>query len=451
MINILYKLRKLLRARNKESLSDRKISLLREYFYRRIKEKGFLYCAGKVIYRVFYTIICYAAGLLVYPLCRLRNIKFIFLSERAIGHLCVELDCYVKEGLLGLRPKYNTVLIAPPDKVSNAHLLKYWKQYSKIVCSPGWCFLLKPLARNPFTEYQTSHFAFSIKGAHYPQIQKMYYGYPALLSLTEEDRKFGWACLGEAGVPKGAWFVCVHCREDGYLGNVNQSFRNADINNYFPAIELIVKQGGWVIRIGDATMKPLPAMERVIDYAHMNIKSEQMDVFLCASCRFFLGSHSGLYHLANVFGVPAATANHLNLAGALTYGTDDIGIPKLIWSKALGRYLNFKEILQSSVGNLTFDHLFVQAGLQPVENSPEDIKGLVAEMLEKTEQKIIYSPEDESLQKRFKALMDQSHYSFGAISRLGRDFLRKYAYLVGDDDFESRQKDKPEGKLVNKI
>jgi len=417
---------------HRENIKDKKISLLKEYYYKRFKEKGFLYCAGKAIYRILYSFICYVTGILVYLICRLWNIKFVFLGNRAIGHLCVEMDCYIKEGLLGLRPKYNTILIAPLENVSNVHLLKYWKKYFKVIYSPLLCFLLKPLAKNPFTGYQTFRFAFSIKGAYYPQIQRMYHGRPALLSLTEDDYKFGWASLRKIGIPEGAWFVCVHCREDGYLGDVNQSLRNADIGNYLLAIEVIVKRGGWVIRMGDSSMKPLPVMGRVIDYAHMNIKSEQMDVFLCASCRFFLGSHSGLYHLANVFGISAATANHVNLIGTLTYGTGDIGIPKLIWSKKLNRYLNFKEILELSAGNLTFDHLFVQAGLQPMENSPEDIKELVVEMLEKTEGEAVYSAEDELLQKRFKALMNPDHYSFGAISRVGRDFLRKYNSLLED-------------------
>jgi hypothetical protein len=51
-------------------------------------------------------------------------------------------------------------------------------------------------------------------------------------------------------------------------------------------------------------------------------------------------------------------------------------------------------------------------------------------MLDKTEGKIRYSAEDELLQARFKSLMQPDHYSYGAMSRIGRDFLRKYSELL---------------------
>jgi len=52
------------------------------------------------------------------------------------------------------------------------------------------------------------------------------------------------------------------------------------------------------------------------------------------------------------------------------------------------------------------------------------------EMLERLEGRTNYSQEDEELQRRFKVLMRPGHYSYGGISRIGRDFLRKYAHLL---------------------
>jgi len=179
-------------------------------------------------------------------------------------------------------------------------------------------------------------------------------------------------------------------------------------------------------------MKALTPMEHVIDYAHLSIKSEWMDIFLCASCKFFLGSNPGLSHVANIFGVSTAIANCVRLAGVLPYGPGDIGIPKLIWSDKDSRYLSFKEVLGSSISHFWFDHSFTQAGLQPVENTPEEIRDLAVEMLDKVEGRLSYMLEDELLQERFKSLMNPTHYSYGAMSRVGRDFLRKYAFLLND-------------------
>jgi putative glycosyltransferase (TIGR04372 family) len=185
----------------------------------------------------------------------------------------------------------------------------------------------------------------------------------------------------------------------------------------------IVDRGGWVIRIGDPAMKEIPKMRNVIDYVHLDIKSDWMDVFLCASCKFLLGSNSGLTVLANVFGVNGAVANIAGpVSAVLPYGPLDIGIPKLIRSKDKGRYLTFKEIFSSPIGDFPDDYLFSANNIEAVENSPDDIKGLMLEMLDRSEGRLKYSQEDELLQARFKSLMNPGHYSYGAISRLEEIF-----------------------------
>jgi len=186
-----------------------------------------------------------------------------------------------------------------------------------------------------------------------------------------------------------------------------------------------------VIRMGDPTMKPIRQMDHVIDYAHLDIKSDWMDVFLCAGCKFFLGSDSGLYAAASTFGVSVAIANCApHMSGVLPFGTDAIGIPKLLWSDKEGRYLSFKEILGSSISKYWVDSLFSQAGLRPVENTPEDIRDLALEMLDRKAGRLSYTIEDELLQKRLKLLINPTHYSFGAMSRVGGEFLRKYEHLL---------------------
>lgn len=409
---------------------------IRQYSLKKIREKGFFYCV-KALCRNFglfiYRFICLIIGIFSYPFCLVANVKFLNVNIYSIGHLCVEPDCYIKEGILDLRPKYNAIILAPHKKVANVHLLSYWKRYIKIISSPLLCVLLDPLSQNRFTRFNVVRYAGVInKSADYPKIQKEYSGRPPLLSLTEFDYKRGWAILRELGMTEDAWFVCVHCREEGYTYGRGQTYRNADINNYLLAMKAVVERGGWVIRMGDPTMKPIPQMVHVIDYAHLDIRSDWMDIFLCASCRFFLGSDSGIFALANVFGVPAGTVNMAPMEMIHTYGTSNVGIPKLVWSLREERYLSFKEVFSSTIGNFRFDHLYSEAGVCPVENPHKDINEVAMEMLDRIECKALYTIEDERLQERFKSLMNSSHYSYGSISRVGRDFLRKYSFLLNE-------------------
>lgn len=127
---------------------------------------------------------------------------------------------------------------------------------------------------------------------------------PLELSLP---RKYVVACEAKRermGLPRDAWFVCLHVREGGYKGDWD-NIRNTNIINYLGAIKEITRRGGWVVRMGDPTMTKLPALERVIDYAHSPNRSAIMDVYLLKECFFFCGHKHG--SLGN--GIPAWQAD----------------------------------------------------------------------------------------------------------------------------------------------
>jgi len=402
------------------------------YFLAKLKKKGVWHCLLRLFQELSFKIISNTLGIFSYPICLMTKTRFVPFYTRSIGHLCVEPDCYIKEEILGMRPKYNSIVLAPRGEVANQHLLDYWKTYNiKVISSPGLCWFFQPLAKNRFSAYNLNKYVFDYSPL-FPEIRKRYLGRLALLKLTEYDRNRGLEALEGLGMPKNAWFVCVHCREDSYLGDVDQSNRNCDINSYFPAIKAITDRGGWAIRMGDPNMKKIPQMKNVIDYCHSKIRSDWMDVFLSASCKFFLGCNSGLSHLPTLFGVPSAVANCVPMSGLLSYGADGISIPKLVWSINDNRYLTFKEVFDSPVSNYRWDSSFVKSGVRIMDNSPEDIALLAMEILDRACGKASYAEEDETLQEQFKSLMKPGHYSYGAISRIGKDFLRKYKYLLPD-------------------
>lgn len=425
-------------TRSNNALSWKRYLSLR-YLANKVREKGILWCLKTGTIKFFRGILIILLSPILYllaPILYLLGVKFLpIVHLYSIGHLAVEPDCYIKEGFLGIHPHYLTIILAPADRLANRYLLEYWRKYIRIVTSPTLCSLLYPLSQRQILQYDITKYAMNTQETALAyEINTKWAGKPPLLSLRESDRRRGWDCLRRLGLLEGAWFVCVHGRAlaSKHRG-LADTHRDVDIYTYFLAMEAIVERGGWCIRVGDPSMKPLPPMKNVIDYAHHSVRSDWMDVFLFASCRFFLGCNSGPQNVASVFGVPCALANLVPMS-VLPNKHTDIGIPKLMWSCSEGRYLTFKEVLDFPIGNFHRSDLYANSGIKVVDNSPEEIRDLAIEMLDLTEGTMTYTVEDERLREQFESLLKPGHYSYGASSRIGRDFLRKYVRLLPDLD-----------------
>lgn len=400
-------------------------------FRSHLREKGLKWLASRVIKRIGLLLL----WLLLLPLTLVGHIKgFRKLDIRVehIGHLAAEPDTFLKETALGLMPRKRCFILAPKTKVSNHHLLGYWRQYFIIVTSPWQCWLLDLAAKHYFMKLDVSRYVSSYFGTQdiYP-INSLWGQRPPFLKLSAEDEDWGAKRFKELGIPKDAWFVAIHVREGGFLpaNELIQSHRNASVKNAIPALREIVGRGGICVRMGDKTMAPLPEMEGVIDYAHHPLKSDRLDVVLCAKARFFLGCTSGLALLSSIFGVPVAYANMIPVE---TLGTRycDISIPKLVWSKNQQRYLRFREMFASGISGFFFSHQYEKAGLIAEENSPDDILDLIKEMLDRLDHIFKEEPEDSELHADYMKLFKEGHYSYRACSRVGISFLRRHKSLI---------------------
>ena len=360
------------------------------------------------------------------------GIRFLREFPTAIGHIAL-LDNYVKMGLLGRRsPAHPTLLVHP--RLANPCYLDYWRSYlPDMITDPAAIELLSPFAK--YLEdrivavmdsagkqiYDLSYTAETATGAQWEAE-----GRPPLLTLSTSDHERGWRCLETFGVPPDAWFVGLHVREGRAR---SRAARNADIGTYSLAMESIVARGGWVIRMGDPTMRPLPPMPQVIDYVHSEVRSDWMDVFLWARCRFFIATHSGPKMVPPTFGVPCVITNWAWL-GFRTWFSKSLNIYKLHWSESEKRYWSFAEVLTSSVGVAEFLDYLASVGIKLVDNTPEEINDVVVEMLDWLEGKLKYSEEDDQLQERFNRLAATRWPVRVSGARVGRAFLRKWAHLL---------------------
>lgn len=347
-----------------------------------------------------------------------------------IGHLASEIDCFLKFVELGEIPirgkKYFVIAIA--SKTANQCLIEYWKPFICVVSNRWLGIVLEFMTYGPFMKFMISDFVLAIdSAAKYGKANALWGKREPILKITEDHLNQGMKILEEIGIPPGAWFVCVHARESGYSLSDQKvhDYRNADISSMILAMKQVIKRGGWCIRVGDPSMKSLPKITGVVDYAHMPQRSPEMDVFLAARCRFFLGTSSGLFLLSTAFGVPSALTN---MVPFLTKGflSSDLAIPKLLRHKVTKKQLPACEIMSSKISFFRNSQLYKEASLELVDNSPEEIADLVNEMMDRLEKSSNDSYKDILFEKEIDKMMKPTHYSYGSPAKIASTFLRRH-------------------------
>ena len=183
---------------------------------------------------------------------------------------------------------------------------------------------------------KTKYFSWDFVRSQYWSDQ---FGEELTVSLRKNSLIHGEKQLLEMGVSDDDWFVCVHVRENGFRNDAGRrEYRNATIENYVKAFERIIEKGGWVIRMGDNSMKPLPDMEQVIDYPFTKYKSDLMDVYLIKKCTFYIGCQSGILDIASLFQKPILIVNMIEWTHTYPWFEDGRCILKHIYSHSQKKY-----------------------------------------------------------------------------------------------------------------
>ena len=351
------------------------------------------------------------------------------------GHIGL-LASYIKMAKLGMYPDANYVLLAPAKMVSGKVYLGYWDAYFTIVRDDDLVGELFPFQRMIGDNFMVcdgtnGRAEFWTRMAAIAQIAWANEGRPPLLTIADSHREIGRNALRKLGVPDGAWYVGLHVREGGYysepVGGMS-THRNARIEDYIPALKAVTARGGYVIRLGDSTMRPLPKMPGVIDYALSDSKSAECDIFFCATSRFVIGTTSGLTTACLSFGTPTVLVNCISNDWQLwTRDTDFIVKP--VWDLRDKRYLTLAETYRPPVqGYLINSHVMRRHGLESVANSSADITEAVVYKLDLLDG-IGRRDEDNETMKLYRAAMAENPMMFGAASPV-LPFLQEHSYLL---------------------
>ena len=139
---------------------------------------------------------------------------------------------------------------------------------------------------------------------------------------------------------------------------------------------------------------------------------------------------SGPAGVALTFGAPIVATDWFPL-GSWPYSRNDLFVHKLLRSKADGRILGIAESLQKPLFAAQEPMMYDSLGIEPVDNSPEDILDAVGEMLDRLDGIRTYTAEEDRRQNAYRAEADP--FGMGISSRIAMNFLQRHPELVRPD------------------
>ena len=241
-----------------------------------------------------------------------RNVDVRFLRDFCsnMGHLAL-LFLYVKK-----YSKTNRVLIVPDRKAANQFFYELVKSESplKIIEKSQGEFSQLPLSEIDTFQYSLDaygNFGVEPEGVSFPTMEFQEYNLTdgKFLKLSDKENELGKSILSKQIGYTPSWFAILHVREPEN-GNIRFSqARDANVSTYALLAKSISEAGGLVIRMGDKRFPKLPKNFMGFDYAHSDFRSDFLDVWLWANCRFWVGNISGAAFPPICFGKPRLLTN----------------------------------------------------------------------------------------------------------------------------------------------
>ena len=263
--------------------------------------------------------------LLVVRLLRpLIRIRFAPLRSERIGHFAGNTEMYMCERDAGMHGSRRWDLFYHGGPICNQQLKRMWERLL-----PVWQ-IVQPLDK--LNQKLPGSAAHAVPMRTIRDLNGLLRNTSPHLSFTEEEVRLGQAGLISIGIPAEKSFVCFHARDSAYLNAVMperdwsyHDYRNSSIHNYISAAQELVSRGYFAIRMGAGVAEKIQTnIPQIIDYASNGDRSDFLDIYLAASCRFFISTGSGIDAVSMSFRKPVLYVNFLPLEYLHSWGPDDL-------------------------------------------------------------------------------------------------------------------------------
>ena len=395
--------------------------------FRQIK-KGGIFVIIKKLKSLFYLILqlpIYFISIPTVIIIRLVRPWFLIrwntLHSSRIGHFAkeVELYCCERDSRINIpSQRYIDFFYLRKKYVCNRQLEKMWRR--NLIVLPRWLLFPVSIVNRFINRF--------VSGGDYHEIgnnanggrdiYNLFDQFKPHINFTYDEEIKGKKILTEFGIPEDAMFVCLLVRDSGYLDRHKEyeflgkrwsyhNYRDGDIDNYVLAAEELASRGYYIFRMGAKVLKPLKSSNpKIIDYANSKIRSDFMDIYLGAKCRFCVSIPTGFDGIPMIFRKPIAYTGHVPIADFEFHNKESLILTKHHINKRNQKELTLSEIFSSNVAVSLRTNEFKKNEVELEENSPEEIRDLVIEMDERLNGRWKDTKEDLLLQKKFWSIFE---------------------------------------------
>jgi putative glycosyltransferase (TIGR04372 family) len=296
------------------------------------------------------------------------------------GHLALEPEIFLAEKEISKKnrqAKQRVISIwsfGPTSKQSNRFLAKKWKE--ELSVCPSWLIgsLHKAGQILPFLKLDQAKLSITGNSNGLDKTNPH-------ISLSDEEIAFGKQQIAAMGIDPDKPYVCLIVRDGGYYKSKGDfesagfKLLNFDINDFAGVAEELIDNGFQVIRMGSGTESPFSSKpEGVVDYAVSEYRSEFLDVYLAATCKFAVSTQTGPDAVCMLFRRPVLYVD------VTRYGQFFFGSNIATWSPVRlfknGELLNLSEVINSEVAWIKDPNGFLENGITQQKSSKEELKVL---------------------------------------------------------------------------
>lgn len=304
-------------------------------------------------------------------------VRFGELESNRIGHLAGNTEIHILEKRNFTSTKKITVDVYFPSfsPICNNYLLKLWSRYLNIFPK----YLVKPFYIYFTFFFKNSPHIISFQNRD-RDVNNLLDRTESVVSFNNDEIKKGNRFLKKVN-PENKKIVCFIIRDNSYLKKhlplaemSYHNYRDFDIENYIPALKMLIDLGYFVFRMGSVASTKLNFVDKnLIDLPFSDFRTEFLDIFIGSKCNFVLSTSTGWDAVPGImFRKPMLICPMIPLGNLFTFSSNFM-LTTMNFINSNNEKISQSEIFDSNLANAFESKDYINNGYVAIENSCDDI------------------------------------------------------------------------------